>query len=92
MELCQPARFAAQSEPASARRATIEDIVQLGNLVRDVCAPHTEAAFGVHRTHPGLDGSALGAVLLRILALDFEHQRLAAREADGKIGERFTCR
>ena len=71
--------------PRLRRPVLLHDVVHLRRLKGHVPAPRTKATFGIDAIHPGIQRRTLGAALLGVLALYFQHQRLAVSQANQEV-------
>jgi len=70
----------------------LDDVVNLRLLERNVPTPHAKSALCVYALYPRVQRRALGAVLFGILTLDLQHQSLAIRKSNQKIGHKTLAR
>jgi hypothetical protein len=60
----------------------LEDVKEVAGIAGNIRRPNVETAVEIHCPHPLGQEFALGSVLLRVLAFDFEGERFAAGQAD----------
>ena len=70
----------------------LNDVMDLRRLKCHIPAPHPKSALCVHALDPRIQRRALGAVLFGILTFDLQHQGLAIRKSNQKIGHETLTR